>query len=262
MKTLFIDASLGLAGDMLTAALLELFDEPDRMLERLNAMGIPGVHFEAERVKRHAVTGTHMHVFCNGAEETPDPPHSHHHEESHGQRHVDGHMHLQDVAEVIAGLRMPEEAREAALRAYTLIAEAESKVHGESMEHIHFHELGTMDAIADVCAACFLVRELGADRVVVSPVRTGFGIVHCAHGPLPVPAPATALLLRGLPSFAGDLEGELCTPTGVALVKTLATDFDRGAGMITEAVGYGMGNKDFGRLTCVRTQIGEEYPFS
>ena len=122
---------------------------------------------------------------------------------------------------------------------------------------IHFHEVGTMDAVADITAVCQLMHEIAPDEVVASPVHVGSGQVKCAHGILPVPAPATAYILQGIPSYGGEVDGELCTPTGAALLKHFVTRFGPMPAMKTEAVGYGMGKKDFERANCVRVMLGE-----
>lgn len=235
---------MGAAGDMLGAALLELCPDPGAALARLNAMGIPGVRFAAEKARKCGVAGTHLRVTYLGAEEEGGEP------GSHGG-------HIGDIKKIIAGLDMPEKARSDAGKIYDLLASAEAGVHGCEMENIHFHELGTMDAAADVCAACLLMEELGPEKVVCSPVRTGFGTVKCAHGILPVPAPAAAALLRGVPVYAGDAEGELCTPTGAALIKYFAAGFGSMPGMTVSAIGYGMGARDFPTANCVRAMLGE-----
>lgn len=254
MKTLFLDVSTGVAGDMLSAALLELFEDRSAMVERLNAIGIPGVTFEAQSVKRYEIVGTHMTVKWNGIEEEPGCQHGHH---DHAHHHHD-HRHLFDIHEIVDKLNLPEPVKAHVREVYFLIAQAEAKVHGEPMEHIHFHELGTMDAVADISAACLMIDLLGADKIVATPICTGYGSIQCAHGVLPVPAPATAVLLEGIPSFAGEIEGELSTPTGTALVKHFAQEYAQQPPMIVEHRGYGIGKKDFGRLSAVRVSIGNE----
>ena len=143
------------------------------------------------------------------------------------------------------------------LAVYQIIAEAESQVHGVPMTDIHFHEVGTMDAVADVAAVCMLMNELKPERVVASPVHVGSGQVKCAHGILPVPAPATALILQDVPIYGGEIKGELCTPTGAALLKYFVDEFGQMPVMKTTAIGYGMGKKDFPAANCVRAMLGE-----
>jgi len=164
---------------------------------------------------------------------------------------------LNDIRAIIDGLDLPAAVREDAKAVYMRIAEAESKVHGHPVDQIHFHEVGALDAVADVVGVCALMHELAPDRVLVSPVHVGSGQVRCAHGVLPVPAPATALLLEGVPVYGGAIRGELCTPTGAALLAHFADDFGDMPAMTLEAVGYGMGTKDFPWANCVRALLGE-----
>lgn len=244
MKTLYLDVTTGAAGDMLSAALLELFADHDAALEKLNAIGIPGVTYAAEPVTRHGLAGTHLRVVIDGEEEGVSEP-------------VHASRRLSDVVQILAGLRLPDSVKAEVAAVYRSIAAAESAVHGVPVEQVHFHELGMMDAIADICAACSLMRLLGVERVMASSVRTGFGTVNAAHGQLPIPAPATAKLLEGLPCFAGDMEGELCTPTGAALLRHFAKDFGNLPPMTLQRAGCGMGQKDFPKLSAVRAFLGE-----
>ncbi len=140
---------------------------------------------------------------------------------------------------------------------FNLIAEAESHAHGMPVSEIHFHEVGTMDAVADIAAVCLLMDKLAVDEVVVSPIHVGSGQIKCAHGILPVPAPATAYILKDVPIYGGAIQGELCTPTGAALLKHFATRFGNMPVMKTQAIGYGMGKKDFEAANCVRVMLGE-----
>jgi len=164
---------------------------------------------------------------------------------------------MADIRALLAGLPVSERVRADALAIYGLIAAAESEVHGVPVEQIHFHEVGTMDAVADVVAVSLLMEELAPERVLASPVHVGSGQVRCAHGLLPVPAPATALLLRGVPIYGGAVRGELCTPTGAALLRHFVSAFGPMPPLRVAAVGYGMGNKDFEAANCVRALLGE-----
>ena len=244
MKTLYLDCGMGAAGDMLTAALLELLPDQDAFVEELNGLGIPGVVFTAEICEKCGILGTHMKVTIHGEEEDSD--HRHHH-----------HGGMGDIRGIVSGLPTPTMVKLDILSVYEEIAQAESHVHGVSVEHIHFHEVGAMDAIADVTAVCLLLHRLAPDKIVVSPVHVGSGQVRCAHGILPVPAPATAYLLRGIPIYGGSIDGELCTPTGAALLKHFATEFGQMPVMKVQAIGYGMGKKDFPRANCVRALLGK-----
>ena len=164
---------------------------------------------------------------------------------------------MADIRTIVAGLDVSEKVRQDVLAVYQLIAEAESHAHNCPVEEIHFHEVGNMDAIADITGVCLLMEMIGADEVLCSPVHVGSGHVHCAHGILPVPAPATAWLLRGIPSYSGSINGELCTPTGAALLRHFVTQFVPMPVMTTEKIGYGIGRKVFPAANCVRAFLGE-----
>ena len=164
---------------------------------------------------------------------------------------------MTDIEAVVNGLNIEDVVKEDVLAVYRLIAEAESHAHGMPVTEIHFHEVGTMDAIADITAVCYLLREIAPDRIAVSPIHVGSGHVHCAHGILPVPAPATAYILRGVPIYGGRIRGELCTPTGAALLRHFANEFGDMPVMTVSAIGYGMGSKDFEEANCVRAMLGE-----
>lgn len=270
MKTLFIECNMGAAGDMLSAALLELLPNPQGFVERLNQLGIPGVQYRAESVVKSGITGMRMQVLIHGQEEEHchhdhehhhehcgEHPHEHHHEHAHHHEHHHHHSSMAEIEAIVTGLHLPGKAEADVLEVYRCIAEAESKVHGVSTAEIHFHEVGTMDAVADITAVCMLMNELQPEQVVVSPIRVGSGMVKCAHGLLPVPAPATAQILMGMPVYAGDIPGEMCTPTGAALLKHFADHFGNLPAMKMEAVGYGMGTRDFGGVNCVRAILGQ-----
>lgn len=269
MKILYLDCGMGAAGDMLTAALLELLPDPDAFVAELNALGIPGVEFIRELSTKCGITGTHMAVKVDGIEEDASPEHHHDHEHSHDHDHEHGHSHdlagghshhhsgMHNITQIVAGLHLPESVRQDVLAVYDLIAQAESRAHGVPVKEIHFHEVGTMDAVADITAVCLLMHRIQPEQVVVSPIHVGSGHVHCAHGILPVPAPATADILRGVPIYGGGVKGELCTPTGAALLKHFATDFGPMPVMRTSAIGYGMGKKDFTAANCIRALLGD-----
>ncbi|MBQ9608018.1 MAG: nickel pincer cofactor biosynthesis protein LarC [Lachnospiraceae bacterium] len=296
MKTLYIDCSMGAAGDMLTAALTELLPDADGFIERLNALSIPDVTFEKNASVKCGITGTHISVKVHGVEESEDM-HEHHHEHHHGhdehehshgdeehshEHHHDEHEHshgdeeyshehhhdhehnhahhhssMHDIEHIVSDLKLSQKIKDDIIAVYNLIAEAESHAHNKPVTEIHFHEVGTMDAVADVTAVCMLMDELSPDAVVVSPVHVGSGQVRCAHGILPVPAPATAYILKDVPIYGGKINGELCTPTGAALLKHFATSFGDMPVMKTQAIGYGMGKKDFEAANCVRVLLGE-----
>ena len=275
MKTLYLECGMGVAGDMLTAALLDLFKEPEQIIDKLNRIGIPKVKYVIEDSEKCGIKGMHVRVLVDGIEETPadmdetfahkemnDHMHNGHIHDEHVHDHQPGHhahhhSSMHDIENIIQGLNVNDNVKKNAVEVYKLIAEAESKVHGKTVDEIHFHEVGSMDAVADVVAVCYLIDGLKPDNIIASPVRMGYGHVHCAHGILPVPAPATALILQKMPVYAGELEGEFCTPTGAALLKHFVKEYGNMPVMSIENTGYGMGSKNFPIANCLRAYIGE-----
>ena len=280
MRTLYIECRMGAAGDMLMSALYELMDEEQKkeFLERMNGLGLPGVKITSRKSSTCGISGTHMEVTVYGEEEhehehghghgEPHPGHhGHGHEEMHGDHHGHehggthpGHHHADPlhISELIGGLDLPEEVRANAGQVYDAIADAEAKAHGCPVEQVHFHEVGALDAVADVTGVCYAMYLLKPERIVVSPVHVGSGTVRCAHGIMPLPAPATANLLSGVPMYGGSSQGELCTPTGAALLVHFADSFGDMPVMSGTDVGTGIGTKEFDQANCVRIFLGEE----
>lgn len=267
MRTIYLDCSMGAAGDMLMAALLELLPEKDTFLQKMQSLGLPGLEVSAEPSVKCGITGTHMRVLIHGEEEGhPEhaaEEHAHSHadapEAAHAHVHVHPHHHtdLDELTHRISHLNVSEAVRSNILAVYHSIADAESRVHGVPVEQIHFHEVGSLDALADVTGVCLLMELLAPEQVLASPVHVGSGQVRCAHGILPVPAPATALLLEGIPIYGESIRGELCTPTGAALLRRFVTRFGPLPPMRVEKTGYGMGMKDFEAANCVRAMLGQ-----
>lgn len=257
MSTLYLDCSMGAAGDMFGAALYELLGNPAHLLETVNGLGLPGVVVGVEPAERGGIVGTHLAVRVHGASETSQdlPVHTHPGKPSqvHDHDHGHGHRGLAQISELIAGLDLPAAVRSDAVAVYELLAGAEAKVHGTTVDLIHFHEVGALDAIADVVLACLLMHELRPEQVLCSAVHVGAGRVKCAHGVLPVPTPATIELLRGVPIYGGLIEAELCTPTGAALLKHFVTEFTSVMPpLVVDRVGYGMGAKQFAQANTLR----------
>ncbi|MBR2821032.1 MAG: nickel pincer cofactor biosynthesis protein LarC [Clostridiales bacterium] len=291
MKTLYIECNMGAAGDMLLASLAELTGDVKACEEKLNSLGIPDVTYEFEKSVKCGIEGTHAHVIVHGVEEdehihehedhhehehehaehdhhhehthedhvhSDEHEHHHEHEHEHEHGHHHHHTHMSDIESIINGLNVSDKVKADALAVYGLIAEAESKAHGKPVTDIHFHEVGTMDAVADIVGVCVLLEQIAPAKIIVSPLATGYGQVRCAHGILPVPAPATASIIEGIPTYSGDVEGELLTPTGAALLRHFAGSFGSRPVMTIEKTGYGMGRKDFAKANMLRTFIGSE----
>ena len=268
MKTLYFECAMGAAGDMLMGALYELLPDKEAFLAGMNRLD-PALRVEAEAAARQGMAGTHMRVHVHGREEGHEHYHDHSHDPRHGgeQEHDHGHVHhhyqhehrtLADIDRMVDGFGLPAAVREKAKEVYRLLAAAESRAHGVSVEQVHFHEVGALDAVADITGVCWLMELLGPDRVIASPVNLGGGTVKTAHGLLPVPAPATAALLEGVPAYGGDIPAELCTPTGAALLKTFASSFGPLPMGTIRGVGSGCGTKDFPRANCLRAFLIEE----
>ena len=281
MKTLYFECNMGAAGDMLTAALLELHDNPQVFLEKINGIGIPNVVVSAQPSVKCGIIGTHITVTVNGKEEDDHEHEHHHHEHIHDEHdHTHEHTHdehehhdhthdehtdsedhhshnsYHDIEHLIGHLTVSDTVKKNALAVYKLIAEAESRAHGVPVEKIHFHEVGNMDALADITGVCMLIEELVPDIILASPVNTGSGHVRCAHGILPVPAPATACILQNVPMYSDQTQGELCTPTGAALLKHFVKEFRAMPVISVRKIGYGMGTKNFEKVSCVRAYTG------
>ena len=263
MKTLYLECGMGAAGDMLMAALYELLSEEQKkaFLDTMNGLGLPGVEVAPVVAKTSGIAGTHMRVTVHGQEEHGHhhghEHHEHHHEHEHHHHH---HATPGHIGEVIDGLSLPDWVKTNAKAVYDAIAQAEAQAHGCEVGDIHFHEVGALDAVADVVGVCLAIHMLEPDLITGSPVHVGSGTVRCAHGVMPVPAPATAALLKGIPIYSGEVQGELCTPTGAALLKTFVQAFGPMVEMDVEKIGCGIGSKEFERANCVRAFWGEEEP--
>jgi uncharacterized protein (TIGR00299 family) protein len=242
MKTLYLECNMGVAGDMLMAALLELHDNPKDFLNRLNDVGIPNVSVAAKAAVKCGITGTYIGVNVNMP--------THHHNDYHGIEHLVDHLNIS------------VSIKKNVLEVYKIIAEAEGHVHGVPVDKIHFHEVGEMDAVADITGVCMLMEELAPELILSSPINVGSGQVRCAHGILPVPAPATAHILQGIPMYNDDIQSELCTPTGAALLKYFVKEFCKMPVLTIAKLGYGMGKKDFEKANCLRAYMGNIYGMS
>lgn len=249
MKTLYLECKMGAAGDMLMAALYELTDKKEIFLEQMNCMFEHKVTVAPQQMQTCGISGTYMKVQVLGHEE------HHSHDLSHEKHH--GHHSYHDLLARIDALPLPQKVRADAAAVYRLIGEAEAKVHNCTLEHIHFHEVGSYDALADVVGCCLLFSYIHADRILSSPVHVGNGTVHCAHGILPVPAPATTEILRGIPYYTGDIQTELCTPTGAALLKYFVDEFSDMPVMNISNCGIGLGTKKLAAANMIRIFSGK-----
>lgn len=254
---------MGAAGDMLAGALVSLLskEEQESFIKMINNIGVDGVKVSISDDAKCGIVGKHFKVEIDGVEEHSHDVHEHEHHHEYEQEHGHHHEHHhhgkgpfpKELEAVAEKLNCPNDIQ----KVYELLAEAEAKVHGKDVLEIHFHEVGMKDALIDIASVVYLMNKLKVDKVVVSPVNVGFGKVKCAHGILPVPAPATAELVKGIPTYAGRFEGELLTPTGAALLKYYADEFSYQPLMNVIKCGYGTGNKNFESANVVKAVLGE-----
>lgn len=256
MGILYLDCGMGAAGDMLAAALLELVPDKEDVLRILNNLGLPGVTAALYPGEKCGITGSRFSVTVHGQEEHSHDHHEHEHDHEHDHEHHHHHSGMEDISHLVEHLPVSPKVRQDVRNVYEIIAQAESSVHGVPVNQIHFHEVGSLDALADITAVCLLMEKLSPQAVYAGPVHVGSGHVHCAHGILPVPAPATAKILTGIPTYGGSIQGELCTPTGAALLKYFVTAFGPQPVMRVSSLGYGMGSKDFPVANCLRAMLG------
>lgn len=247
MRTLYLDCGMGAAGDMLMGALYSMLPEEKQLdfIEQFREMGLPEAELQVFRDMKCGIAGTHMSVLIHGAEEGENRQHHH------------SHRTFEEVCTLIQSLQVSDKVKSDVTAIYQKIAEAESRVHNTPVVEVHFHEVGMLDAIADVTGCAMLMEQLEAERVVVSPINVGQGQVTCAHGVLSVPAPATVILLEDMLCYGGDVEGELCTPTGAALLSYYKTECGPMPVMKMEQVGYGTGKKDYPVANVLRAILGE-----
>ena len=224
MKLAYLDCSSGISGDMFLAALLDAGVELDRLRKELAKIDLGPYEFTQSRVMRKGLAANQVEIVV------PDKQ---------------PHRHLSHIEKLIGPAALDDAVKQRALQVFRRLGEAEAKLHDQPIEKIHFHEVGAVDAILDIVGGCLGLAMLGNPELVCSPLNVGGGRVEAAHGTLPVPAPATAELLKGIPVYSSGVEGELVTPTGAALVSTLATSFGPLPAMKVERIGYGAGARDF-----------------
>jgi len=277
MRIGYLECFAGISGDMLMGALVDA-GAPLELLQRTTASLALGAELRVTRVSRSGIQSTKLDVMVDGqlhesaAASGPveEHPHDHHHDHSHPHAHAEHeHEHgrsLPQIRDLLLGAGLTHRARNLSLTAFTLLAQAEGRIHGVPSEEVHFHEVGGVDAIVDITCCAAAVDALDLDQWYCSPINVGSGFVNCAHGRFPVPAPATAELLKDLPIYSAHVQAELVTPTGAALLRALDCRFDATPVMRTQAIGYGAGTRNPERFpNILRVSIGETaqaQPFS
>lgn len=265
-KILYFECKTGAAGDMIMGALYSLLDENQQkeFLNKLNTL-YEGVHVIAEPGKSKGISGIHMRVAIHGKDEhdhlneacCEGHMHADHHKSHHSHNH--SHSTYQSVMEKMHEFGLNEFVVSHASKIYELIGTAESKVHGSKINQIHFHEVGDLDAVFDIIGCCMAIDMLGVDEIIASPICVGNGTVRCAHGILPVPAPATAEIIKGIPVYTSYFDAELLTPTGAAIIKHFASAYVKEIDINILNVGYGIGTKEFEQASFVRIFLGNTY---
>ena len=288
MKTLYIECKMGAAGDMLMSALFELLsdEEQSKFINTINRLFGSDIQIDVENKKTSGICGSHIHVKVMGIEENPldntlheneknhvhiqESNSTHHHDhdykfnhdnnhnfnQDHSHSHLHTHYSYESVRHIIENLDIEDTVKHNALSIYELIGNAEAKVHNTSLQNIHFHEVGSLDAMVDIVGCCILISYINPDNIICSPIHVGNGTVKCAHGVLPVPAPATAEILQQIPYYTGSIDTELCTPTGAAILRHFVDEFCDMPTMNIEKIGYGIGNKEFDIANAVRIFYG------
>jgi uncharacterized protein (TIGR00299 family) protein len=283
MRVAYLDCFSGISGDMFLGALVDAGVSADLLRETVRVLNV-GAALEISRVDRNGISATKVDVIVNGEKDMPREEHwaSHAHEHTHadGTRHSHPHTHdhahehahghpkaehdhshgrsLKEISEIIGAAQIGTYEKQIAVAIFQALGEAESKIHNKSLDEIHFHEVGSVDAIVDITCAAVGATVLAVDEWVCSPLNVGGGTVQCAHGTLPVPAPATLELLKGAPIYSSEIQKELVTPTGAAIVKTLVSRFGGIPSITADKTGYGAGFRDFsGSANVLRITIGE-----
>ena len=240
MKTLYFDCFAGCSGDMIMGALVSSGVDPRRLVDQLELLGLSGWKIDFERVDRSGISSTYARVQT---------------------AHEHAHRHLSDIHKIIYQSGLKQSVKERAALVFSRLAEAEARVHNQPIEKIHFHEVGAIDAIIDVCGAAIGFDLLGVDNFISSPLRVGFGMTEMAHGRFPIPPPAVAEMLKGKPVYAGDIEGEFVTPTGAAIITSVCERFENIPALKIESTGYGAGTRNpEGFPNALRVLLGEIGP--
>ena len=258
MNVLYIEPFSGISGDMFLSALCGLADAYDAIEELPGKLHLPDARVEINQVEKNGIVCQHVKVIDLNPQETHRHSHDHHHPHDHDHGHEHNHphgRHLRDIIHLIDHGHISARAKKIAKEIFQLIGEAESTVHDIPIENIHFHEISGVDSIVDIVGCAVLLDRLQIEKTYADLICTGFGMVKTQHGLLPVPAPATALLLEGMPVYKGQEEGERVTPTGAALLRYLNPDFSTPALQLFKTA-YGPGQKDFKGPNTVRVSLG------
>ena len=259
MRIAYLDCFSGVSGDMFLGALVDAGVSPELLAETVAALDI-GARLEISRVVRGGISVTKVDVYANGEKDLPREAFWQQQGHDHAHKHSRGRG-LNEIRRIIEKAPISSDAKRTAIKIFETLGEAEAEIHNTSVEQVHFHEVGAVDALVDIVCAAVGAESLAVEEWVCSPLNLGGGTVKCAHGTLPVPAPATLKLLRDAPVYSSGPQVELVTPTGAAIVKTLSGRFAPFPAMKIEKAGYGAGTRDFPEHpNLLRLTIGEARP--
>jgi uncharacterized protein (TIGR00299 family) protein len=249
MRALYFDCSSGISGNMTLGALLELIDDQDYLLQELHKLNAHGYHVDISNKVKNGITATYVDVIIEHHEHHDDDSHEHHHE----------HRNLYDVTKIIDDSDIDDKAKELAKRIFLRVAKAESKVHNEEIENVHFHEVGAIDSIVDIIGTAILINHIKPDIILSSVVNDGYGFIECAHGTIPVPVPATCEIFASSDVISRqiDIDTELVTPTGAAIIAELASSYGLMPVMKANKIGWGAGSKDLKIPNVLKVTLGE-----
>ena len=255
MKTLYFDCSSGISGNMTLGALLEIIGDENYLLEELKKLNVDGYKIEISKQVKNGITGTYVDVILD-EDHTHEHEHEHHHDHEH---HHHEHRNLNDVYSVIDNSSLDEKTKDLAKRIFLRVAKAESKVHNKPLEEVHFHEVGAIDSIVDIVGTAILINKINPDRIISSVVNDGYGFIECAHGTMAVPVPATSEIFAAsnVKFRQIDIDTELVTPTGAAIIAELAEEFTTLPAMVTEKIGWGTGTKNLKIPNVLKVYYGE-----
>lgn len=254
MKTLYFDCSSGISGNMTLGALLEIVGDENYLLNKLKKLNIDEYKIEISKKVKNGITGTYVDVILEHGHHKKD-----HHEQHQHEHHHHEHRNLNDVNTIIENSSLEEKVKELAKRIFLRVAKAESKVHNKPLDEVHFHEVGAIDSIVDIVGTAILIHKINPDKIISSVVNDGYGFIRCAHGLISVPVPATSeIFANSNVEFRQiDIDTELVTPTGAAIIAELATEFTPLPAMVTEKIGWGAGSKDLKIPNILKVYYGE-----
>ena len=254
MKVLYFDCSSGISGNMTLGALSELIDDPHYLVNELKKLNVDGYHIHISKEKKNGITGTYVDVHLEH-----EHHHDHKHEHVHHHHHHHEHRNLFDVNKIIDESEIDEKAKDLAKRIFLRVAKAESKVHNESLENVHFHEVGAIDSIVDIIGTAILLCKINPDVIYSSVVNDGYGFIECAHGMISVPVPATSEIFAASNAITRqiDVDTELVTPTGAAIIAEIASEFTTMPAMNVQKVGWGAGTKDLVIPNVLKVSLGK-----